>query len=262
MHALSASVAALLLGLPTIASAQVFPINCTIKPSQVIEISSVIDGVVAEVMVERGQKVEAGTPILRLDDDISRAELSVAERRAELTAGLEAAQIEQSLREQQVQRFRSAYNRRAVSLAELEEVELALALATNDIQRQQQELDILAAETERAALLLSKSTIRSPVAGVIGEDLARPGESLSGRLVTTLTVLDPLRVEAFVPTAMLDGIDTATLEVDGRDIDQGSVELDYVSGTANLSSGTISVFFDLTDSSVTPGQSCRMRMPS
>ena len=156
--------------------------------------------------------------------------------------------------------MRRAYGRRAVSLSELEDAELSLELAAAAVLRQEQELAILRAETDRAALEVEKSTIVAPKAGVIGEDLAKPGESLSGRIVTTLTVLEPLRVEAFVPTAMLDRIGDATLEIDSRAIDASDVTLDYVAPTANLSSGTISVFFDLSDPDVTPGQSCRVRI--
>ena len=252
----------LALASPLAAQAQPFPITCSVKPSEVIEISSVLTGVVAEVMVKRGQAVSAGQPILRLDSDLSRAELAVAERRADLTAGLSAAQAERATRQQQVERMRTAYRRRAISLSELEEAELTLALAANGVLRQEQELAILAAETRRAALQIEKSVVYAPKAGVIGEDLAKPGESLSGRLVTTLTVLDPLRVEAFVPTTMLDGLEQATLEIAGRDIAAAAVSLDYVASSANLSSGTISVFFNLTDAEVTPGQSCKLRMPS
>ena len=42
------------------ATAQTLPINCTIKPSEVIAISPVIGGVVAELFVARGDEVEQG----------------------------------------------------------------------------------------------------------------------------------------------------------------------------------------------------------
>lgn len=254
--ALSASLSFFHIG----AFAQSFPINCSIKPSEVIEISSVISGVVSEVMVKRGQKVTAGEPILKLDTDLAKSALEVAKRRSELTAGLASAQAERDTRGKQIKRLRSAYAKRAVSLSELEEVELSFQLAQSAIERQEQELAILKAEVMRAELEVEKSTVFAPSSGIIGEDLAKVGESVSGRLVTTLTVIEPLRIEGFVPSAQLGSIDNVVLKVDGQVIDAGHVELDYISPTANLSSNTISVFFVVRDAGLTPGQSCKFEV--
>ena len=101
------SIATLLaLAAPTASQAQSLPVSCSVKPSEIIEISSVLSGVVAEVMVARGERVAAGQPILRLDADLRRAELAVAQRRAELTAGLAAAEAERDTRLRQVDRMR------------------------------------------------------------------------------------------------------------------------------------------------------------
>ena len=44
--------------MPQIVWAQTPLLNCSVKPSEVIEISSVLSGVVAEVLVKRGEHVE------------------------------------------------------------------------------------------------------------------------------------------------------------------------------------------------------------
>ena len=135
-----------------------------------------------------------------------------------------------------------------------------MALAKNSELQQAQQLEIFAAEARRAKLEVEKSTIFAPKTGIIGEDLARQGESISGQIVATMTVIDPMRIEAFVPVGAIDGIENASFVIDGNDIAADEIRFDYLAPTANLSAGTISAFFELSDRSVTPGQSCKLRL--
>tara|TARA_R110002096_G_scaffold119038_11_gene257839 strand:+ start:20897 stop:21688 length:792 start_codon:yes stop_codon:yes gene_type:complete len=253
--------ATLLCVLPNLAHAQTPTLNCSLKPSEVVEISSTISGVVAEVLVQRGQRVAKGDPILRLDSDLAQADLNVAQRRAGLTSGLDAARKEISTREVQIGRLRKAYSKKAIALSEMEDAELALSLAYTAEIQQKQELEVFQAEAARAKLEVDKSIVYAPKNGIIGEDLAKQGESISGKIVTTLTVIEPLRIEAFVPIDMIARIDTAQFVIAGEKVDPNMVTLDYISPTANLSSRTISTFFFLTGSDVTPGQGCNLKVP-
>ena len=100
--------------------------------------------------------------------------------------------------------------------------------------------------------------IKSPLDGIIGEDLAAPGETLSSQIVATLTVTNPMRAEAFVPTDLLDDLlsGDAVFTVNGVKLGEDDAELDYVSPVANLSSNTISVFYKINDPNVLPGHVC------
>ena len=57
-----ATFCAILSAVPVVGYAQQPLLNCSVKPSEIIEISSVIGGVVAEVLVNRGQTVAEGDP--------------------------------------------------------------------------------------------------------------------------------------------------------------------------------------------------------
>ena len=239
------------------ASGQTLPINCTIKPSEVIEISPVIGGVVAELFVARGDEVKQGEPILRLDDDLALAEQRISENRAAMTAGLAAAQAEIKFLSKQVKRLRKAFEKDAIALSELEDAELRLELAQANETRQEQELAVVNAEAERSQIQAGKSIVYSPKGGIVGEDLASIGESVTGQVVATLTVTDPLRLEAFVPTELLEKIDDASLQIADRKIKSSDYSIDYVAPTANLSSGTISIFFHLQKDTAIPGERCQ-----
>ena len=66
-------------------------ITCALRPLQEIAITSVVPGVVAEVFVQPGQRVEAGQPIIRLDTEFAESDAELARQRAEFITLLEAA---------------------------------------------------------------------------------------------------------------------------------------------------------------------------
>ena len=249
-----------LAAVPAVAQ-QGFGLNCTIRPLRVVEVSSVTAGIIAEVMVEPGQPVEPGALLMRLDDRALRAELAVAEARATMTSGLLAAQTRRDGLQRRLDRLTRGLERRAVSAADHEAAALEFAMAEVDIQREQEALTLARVERDRVAAMLATTRIESPVAGIIGENLANPGEASLPDPVAQISVNQPLRVEAFVPVARVDGLlDQPTHRIlVGDDPRPVPVTLDYVAPQADVASNTISVFFRLDGApDVRPGSRCTM----
>jgi RND family efflux transporter MFP subunit len=240
-------------------------VNCTLKPIQTIELNSQISGVVRTVFVRPGQRVELGTPILELDTDLANVELEIARERAQLTAPLETAKVRVSALEIRLGRVQKAFLRKVASALEFEQARMDYRLAASEITQQKQQLDLQNSLAKRAELVVEKSTILSPAHGVIGEDIARPGEQVgTAGIVGTLFVIDQLRAEAFVPLQLLPKIREMTqmkLRIDGNDDTLIDAELDYISPVANLASNTISVYFIVDDPTVLSGSRCELKVP-
>ena len=182
------------------------------------KIGSKLSGRVAAVLVEEGQRVTAGTPLLRLDTgDLAaqeaQAEANVAAARANLArvlAGarreerqqsvnaLHSAQASLSLAQANVQRLRSLKDQGAVSQQELDaaETQAQVAQAAYDSARQawimmdtgarQEDVQQARAQVAQAeaglALIqvqLRDSTIYAPFAGTITQRNVEPGEVVS-----------------------------------------------------------------------------------
>lgn len=240
-------------------------VNCTLKPIQTIELSGQIPGVVRTAFVRPGQRVELGEPILELDTDIAAVELEIARERAELTAPLETAKVRASAMKTRLSRVQKAYSRKAISALEFEQARMEYQLALAEVAQQEQQLGLQRSLAKRAELTFEKSTILSPARGVIGEDLARPGEQVGTTgTVGTLFVVDQLRAEAFVPLQILPQIREVSdmqLRIDGNDNNLVTAELDYISPIANLASNTISVYFIVDDPNVLSGSRCELKVP-
>ena len=61
-------------------------------------------------------------------------------------------------------------------------------------------------ELQRAKAELTRRTIRSPISGVVVERFLTPGEFTKEKPILKLAQIDPLRVEVFAPTALLNRI--------------------------------------------------------
>ena len=235
------------------------PINCAIRPLQVVELAAPFAGVVAKVFVRPGQQVEAGAPIVEFDDDLTQASYEAAVARTELTAALEATKRQQEALARKVDRLRAGVERRVVSQADLEAAELELALAEGAVGREQDLLRLAAIEAEQAKIVLDKALILSPVAGQIGEDLIDMGEAPTQKPIAIIYVNQPLRVEAVVPTAGLAAFlarDRFEIVVNGNLAAPVPVTLDYISQVADLSSNSQSVYFILDAPEMIPGYQC------
>lgn len=235
------------------------PVNCAIRPLQVVELAAPFAGVVRKVFVRPGQQVAAGDPIAEFDDDLTRSSYEAAVARSNLTAALEATKRQQEALSRKVDRLRSGVERRVVSQADLEMAELELAQAEGAVGRELDLLQMAAIEAEQAKIALDKALITSPVAGQIGEDLIDQGEAPTQRPIAVIYVNKPLRVEAFVPTAGLAAFlarDRFEIVVNGNFAQPVPVVLDYVSQVADLSSNSQSVYFVLDAPNMIPGYQC------
>ncbi|MCF2872361.1 biotin/lipoyl-binding protein [Octadecabacter sp. G9-8] len=254
-----ASVLLTAVGLASSVSAQSsgFGINCAIRPLQVVEIAAPTSGIVSEVFVRPGSTVAKGDLIATFDADLINAQLAAAEVRATLTAGRDAAQAQRDALAVRVNRLRQGVARRAVSQSDLEAARLELATAQGALSRETDLLVLAELEAEEARIALTKTEVRSPVAGAIGEDLIDVGESPQGRHVAIVYVNDPLRVEAYVPTPLLaDFLGRDAFEIVVNQQTTVPVTLDYVAQVADLSSNTQSVYFTLDADNILPGYQC------
>lgn len=235
------------------------PVNCAIRPLQVVEVAAPFPGIVRAVHVKPGQKVQAGDLIAEFDDDLTRATYDAAVARSELTASLVTAKSQKDALVKKVERLKAGVKRRVVSAADLEAAELELAMAEGSVARETDLLRMAAIEADQARIALEKSQVFSPATGQIGEDLIAQGEVPSSKPIAVIYVNQPLRVEAFVPTAVLGTFlqrDRFQIIVNGKGNAPVEVTLDYVSQVADLSSNSQSVYFTLDAPDIIPGYQC------
>lgn len=154
----------------------------TTRASRSVEIVPLASGRVTAVEFRPGERVEAGVVLVRLDDDIERANLTEAE----------AMLVEQR---QAVERVRRLQQSNAVAMAQLEQTTAQFAAA--------------GAAAERARRRLADREIRAPFAGIVGLTNLDPGARVEeGTVITTIDDLSTVEVEFSLPETLFAAIRT------------------------------------------------------
>lgn len=152
----------------------------TLQPNEFVTISPEIEGRIDEILLDEGTPVAAGSPLVRLDDAIYRAELAQAQ--ADLT-----------LAKTNYERAETLFRQRSGTQRTRDEALAALQSAEASFQLAQTRLD--------------KTTIRAPFAGVLGLRQVSPGEFVErGAALVTLQSLDPMKVDFRVPETFLPAV--------------------------------------------------------
>ncbi|MBX3406954.1 MAG: efflux RND transporter periplasmic adaptor subunit [Phycisphaeraceae bacterium] len=159
-----------------------------------IAVPALTDGVVKEVLVLEGQRIEAGAVVARLIDDDARLALRRAQAElAERAAAIARARADEAAMAARAAAVRDELERKrplaadgSVSGAELSRLTLQLRAAEADIASAS--AAVAAADAahhtqqvvlEQAALAMARTEIRSPVAGVVLSRSIEPGTRLT-----------------------------------------------------------------------------------
>ncbi|MDE1147592.1 MAG: efflux RND transporter periplasmic adaptor subunit [Azospirillaceae bacterium] len=227
----------------------------TVQPISTVQVRARIDSQLMEAKVNEGQEVHAGDLLFLLDQRPAKAALA----QAEATLARDQAQLGQARSD--AQRHAGLFARGAVSLQQNEQM-AATAKA--------QEATVLAdqAMVDQAKLTLAFTEIRSPIDGVVGSILLRPGNlvkgSDSGSTLTTLVQVAPINVAFTVPernvTAVRHALRAAHPPLVNAKTTDGLVSatgrLVFIDNTVDQQSGTIQLkaLYDNKDRALWPGQ--------
>lgn len=262
--------AALALSLPAEAPAQaeVFPespLDCVVTPRNVTELSSDEQGVLAEIVVDRGEQVSRGQVVARLDSELQQSAVELARIRAENAASIEAGRARIDFRGQEFDRMTELHGRQVAAESSLQEAAIELRLAELDLETAMAEKRIAEAELAQAGLRLERRAVRSPTDGVVVRVTASPGEYAHEEApVMTIAELDPLHVEAYLPTELYPRLALGQeAEVTfGAPIDvRRSATVSAIDRVFDAASGTFGVRLDLpnTDHALPGGVKCGLR---
>lgn len=174
--------------------------DCMIKPSEVVEIRSPITGRIETIHVERSDYVEAGQVLVKLESSVEEAAVRVAEARAQRTVEVESGKVNLALLDRRRARAVELFERDSLSLDVREEVETEASLAELRLEQAREDHRVALLQLEQARAALERRTIRSPVSGYVVERLMAPGEVVDEETVLRIAQVDPLRVEAILPS--------------------------------------------------------------
>ncbi len=177
-------------------------VGCLIEPDRVADVGSQVVGLVERLHVERGDNVRAGQSLITLRGDVERANMGVADTRSRVDAEILAAQASLDLAMQKVRRAESLVAQQFVSQQAVDQARGEAEVARQKLKQVESQRRIWVEERKVAQAQLALRTVRSPFTGVVVERYVNQGERVEERPMLRVAVINPLRVELLVPTAL------------------------------------------------------------
>lgn len=180
------------------------------------DIASKLPGRVAEIHVQEGEQVSIDQVIAKLDTReldarIKQAQAGIEQAKQALAfaqAVVAQRKSEQALAQKNLQRSKTLYETRSISLAQLQQSETAelsakagVAAAQAQVVMQEAAINAAAAQLETVQSNLHDSVLRSPINGRVLYRLVEPGEVIgSGGRVATVLDLNDVFMNVYLPT--------------------------------------------------------------
>ena len=189
-----------------VAAQELRDFGCLVDPSADIELSTREAGTVTELLVDRGDTIEKGDIVARLDDEVEAATVDLAVARTQMQAEIEEAQASAEFAERELERIENLYQRKAVSSKDQDRAATDVVRARLQLAQARQRQKIALLELSRAQRLLERRMLRSFIDGVVVERFLSAGESVENRPVIRIAKVDPLNVEVIVPVRLFGSI--------------------------------------------------------
>ncbi|MDK3075580.1 efflux RND transporter periplasmic adaptor subunit [Sedimentitalea sp. JM2-8] len=221
------------------------PLDCTIHPSLKVEVTSPVEGILQDVLVEQGERVVEGQILAQLQSDVERASLAIARARAESRTALQTAESRYGFYQTRLDRARQLFDRKAAPAEALERAQTEFTIAEHELENARTDLKFAALEVKRAEALLALKTVRSPFDGIVVQQFLDPGALVGDRaIILELANLDPLIVRAFVPVKdypVVTASSRATVLPQAPFDTPISTEITHVDSVFDMASGTFGV---------------------
>ena len=260
----SLALIALILVSQQVPSAHGETFDCLIKPYVVVNVSSAVEGILDTVMVDRGDLVQKGQVLAKLESDAEQAAVALYRARAAMQAPIKINQTRLELNTRQHARNERLYKDRLIAPNEMDETKTAKRLAELELSKSRENQRLAKFELQRAMAKLTRRTITSPITGTVVERLRHPGEFADDKPILTMAQLHPLRVEVFVPIALINDVAVGMRAEVTPESPVGGVyeaHATAVDRVADAASGTFGVRLDLPNSSydLPAGLKCKLR---
>lgn len=240
-------------------------LDCVIEPSEVADISTTIRGILSSIEVKKGDWIEKGDVVARLEDSVERASVDLAEAKAGSKKLLAARKERLDLARKRANRARNLRSSKAIASQDLDEAETDEAVARLEWEQAQEERRIAKLEMERAKRVLELRTIRSPLSGIVVDVFVSAGESVEDRPILKVAQISPLYVEAVAPVSLFGKVskgDVAKVKPEKPIGGEHTATVSLVERIIDASSGTFGMRLILpnTDRKLPAGLQCRLEL--
>ena len=182
-------------------------IEAITRPSKDVYLSFVRPGLVAEVFVKDGEKVQAEQVLVRLDDEAERIQLEQIKAEAEDTTRMEAAEAKLDQTRVDLKKFQRAQEQGGATSLEVDHAKLDVLIADLSLKLSRLEHAQQQRKYEEAKAQLDRMALKSPIAGIVETVAAKEGEAVEEQArILRVVKIDPLWLDVPVPAAQAEAL--------------------------------------------------------
>ena len=175
-------------------------LDCLVKPEMYVELSSAVDSVVDQILVEAGETVKRGQPLVVLESSVEQARLKLARLNAKSVSDIKHHREQLRYATRYLERMSDLLAENSVSQFEYDKAATEVELAQIGLRKAQEAWNAAQVQLELAETQLALRTINSPIDGIVVERYTMVGESVRDRTIMKLAKVDPLTVEVIAPS--------------------------------------------------------------
>jgi RND family efflux transporter MFP subunit len=237
---------------------------CQVLASEHVELASPVTGIVEKLLVDRGSRVKAGQPVAQLRADVERANVALAEARANARSQREGKEKQAAYLDRKFKRNQELARRNLVSENDLDQYRTERDVAQHDATAAAEALAVAQMELMKARAELAIRTIVSPIDGIVTARKLAPGDLVAERPILMIEKVDPLYVETALPVTLLGSIkvgETAKVTFDAPGVRGRPVAVSLVDSVIEATSNTFGVrlVVDNASNEVPAGVKCRVQ---
>lgn len=174
--------------------------DCVIQPKAKIKLGSSEDGILKEILVDRGDLVKKGQLLASLDSEREELNAELSRLQAETDVQVKLALTQLDFRRKEHERASSLSQKNAMSQTDIDKANVEERLAALNVQSSKTQRETLQVEYKLAKEQLDRRFIKSPADAIVVDVEMSAGEYIHDQAqLMTLAVIDPLYVEVFVP---------------------------------------------------------------
>jgi RND family efflux transporter MFP subunit len=176
--------------------------SCLIAPNNVYKLAMPSQGAIATVSVHRADKVESGEVIAELESGVEKSQVEAARARADTDVFVRMKQAIYEAAEAKVDRQLKLRADKISSQQSLEEAQSAAAVAKADVAQAELDRTLAGFDLQRLQATLERRVLRAPAKGVVTSVDLHAGEYADpANAILTLTEIDPLKVDVYLPAS-------------------------------------------------------------
>ncbi|MCZ6709026.1 MAG: efflux RND transporter periplasmic adaptor subunit [Gammaproteobacteria bacterium] len=192
-------------GVPAVAG-ELPELDCVLEPSNLIEISSAVEGVIENIYVDRNDAVTKNQLLVELDSEVERSQVALASARAASNTNILLRETASEFEQRKKTRIEALYDTNAVPLHLKDESMTDARKSQLELKKAVEDKQLAELELARAKAILRLRSMRSPIDGVVIARHKVPGEFVEDQAILIIAQLDPLFVELIAPVELFGSI--------------------------------------------------------